>query len=726
MYKDKINKLIEQMTFEEKLGQLSQIGTSIYTPQQKLNEEVAELIRQGKVGSFLSICGVETLNEMQRIAVEESRLKIPLFFAHDVIHGYRTIFPVPAGEACSFEPELAFESCRVSAKETRSNGIHVTWAPMVDITHDQRWGRGFEGAGEDTYLGGEFAKARVTGFQYGGLSSPNAVACCAKHFVGYGAVLGGKDYNSVDMSDNELYNTYLPPFREAIDAGAEFVMTAFNSLNGVPCTANRRLLQDVLRDELGFEGIVISDSNSVNELKSHGYAADDYDAAFKSLSSGLDIEMSSKTYINSLKEDEELIKLLDKAVYRVLNLKYRLGLFENPYTDTSVSRSVPGCGEHMDIARNIAKRSAVLLENNGTLPLKDKSVALIGAFADDRYASIGGWSPIEVEKAKSMAVTIREGLENSPHAKSVLYAPGYTYISTHNEQLQMIKDNDFEFIKTNNELISEAVSAAKSADVIVCTVGEITDLMNGEAKSRSALQIPNAQRVLLEALFELNKPLVLLSISGRPLLLGDYSGRADAIIFTYSLGSQMGNALADIIFGDYNPSAKLVYTIPSSDGQCPTAYYSHMSTGRPTDADKWWTSRYVDAVPDNKYCFGYGLSYTNFEITDFSIDKPHYKFGDSISVKLTLSNTGSYDGEEVVQVYMHDKVAGIVRPVKQLIAFKKLFVKKGEAAGYEFTIDTKKLGFYMDRTYILEEGEFEIFVGTDSNTKLAKTIYISN
>ncbi len=726
MYADKINKLISQMTFEEKLGQISQIGTSIYTAEMGLNKEIAERIRKGTVGSFLSICGVDTLNEMQRIAVEESRLKIPLFFAHDVIHGYRTIFPVPAGEACSFEPELAFESCRISAKETRQNGIHVTWAPMIDITRDQRWGRGFEGAGEDTYLGCEFAGARVRGFQHGGLESDSAVASCAKHFIGYGAVLGGKDYNSVDMSDNELYNTYLPPFREAINAGAEFVMTAFHSLNGVPCTANKRILQDILRDELGFNGIIISDANSLAELKSHGYAADDGDAALKALHAGLDIEMGSGAYLNTLKENEDVLKLLDKAVYKILNLKFKLGLFDNPYTNPEKGKKILGCREHMDISRNIAKRSVVLLENNGVLPLDNKSVALIGAFGDDRYASIGGWSPIEVEEAKKIAVTVREGLCNSKHIKNVYYSPGYTYISTHNEQLEMIKSGDFEFIKTNDELIYDAVETAKKADVVLYTIGEITDLMNGEAKSRASLSIPNAQKRLFDELLKLNKPIILLSISGRPIILEEYANKVAATLFSYSLGSQMGNAVADVITGEYNPSAKLVYTIPSSDGQCPNAYYSHMSTGRPTDPDKWWTSRYIDIPPYNKYCFGYGLSYTKFSISDFSLDKSKYKFGDILNLKLMLNNTGDYDGEEVLQIYMHDKAASLVRPIKQLIAFKKVFAKKGERTCVEFSIDTKKLGFYMDRTYILEDGEFEIFVGTDSNTKLAKTIYISN
>ena len=728
MNKTELIKLLGKMSLKQKLGQLAQCGRSIYTDEMKVSEETKEMVRQGMIGSFLSISGVETLNELQKVAVEESELKIPLFFGHDIIHGYRTIFPLPAGEACSFEPELAKKSCIASAKEMRANGIHITWAPMVDVARDQRWGRGLEGAGEDVYVHNVFAKARVEGFHNNGIDKEDSVACCAKHYVAYGAVEGGRDYNGVDMSDVRLYNTYLPPFRTAVESGVDFVMTAFHEYNGVPCTVNKRLLIDILRKELGFKGVVISDAGSLLHVKAHGYAKDEEDLSAQAMNNGLDIEMGTQIYSEGMESALEKglvsVEQIDEAVLRILEFKNNLGLFENPYADTEKGQKVLLTKENRELALDIAKRSIVLLENKGVLPMENKEtkIAVIGKIANDPFSTLGAWVCVEPQKAQSEAVTIFEGLKKE--FENVTYSQAYDYIDNNQMQTEMIKNGNYDFVYTNDELVNKAVEDAKKAEVIIFAAGE-PPIMNGEAKSRTDITLPDAQKKVFEQLVSLGKKIITVVVSGRPLILKKEAEKSDALFFTYSLGTEMGTAFAQVLTGKYNPSAKLTSTMPSANGQCPTMYYSHNNTGQPANDDIWWTSKYIDSSKEPLYPFGYGKSYTEFEYLSLKTDKDVYKTNEYINLYVTLKNIGDRDGEEVVQVYVRDLIGSIVRPVKELKAFKKVMIKKGEEKTVTLKIDVNNLGFYnQSKEYIVEEGEFEIFAGGDSQTKMKKTILI--
>ncbi len=712
-----ILRLMEQMTFAEKLGQMTQVGTSIYGPDLKLNANVAAEIRAGRMGSFLSVTGVEMMNEMQRIAVEESRLGIPLFFAHDIIHGYRILFPAPAAEACSFEPELAAESCRHIGAEARANGIHLTFAPMVDVSRDPRWGRGFEGSGEDVLLQGEFAKARIRGFQQEDLKKDTAITACAKHFAGYGAVQGGRDYNSVDLSDNALYNDYLPPFRAAVDSGVEFVMTAFHDLNGVPCTANQKLLREILRRELGFEGIIISDANSLRELQAHGFAADTPETAQKGLDAGLDVEMSGMgetQYLDGAARTPENEEKVNRAVYRILDFKFRLGLFEKPYTDPDLAAARTALPETVEAARNAARRSIVLLENRGALPLRGGKIAVIGALAADRKFAGGGWVDAEAEAAYETCVTVLEGIQNCPAFDAVTYAPAYSYITTNEELTAKAQNGDFEFFETDDAMLAEALAAADRADAVLLVAGE-HPVLSGEAKSRMNLELPGPVKRVLEGLQTLRKPVILLVMAGRPLLLGEVSDKVDGLLFSYALGSQAGSAVAEVLTGAYNPSGKLAVTVPSANGQSPAMHYAHNATGKPYHLRSTHTTKYIDGPNEPAYCFGYGKSYTEFAFGTPETDKKTYRFGETVRLHVPVSNRGKVDGEEVVQVYMRDPVASIVRPVKQLIAFRKVAIPAGTEAQVEFELDTAKMGFWMDRKYVLEPGKILLYAGGDSN-----------
>ncbi len=721
LYHDKITALLNTMTFAEKVGQMTQVGTSIYSPDMKLNPAVAEEIRAARMGSFLSVTGVEMMNRMQRIAVEETRLGIPLFFAHDIIHGYRTIFPVPLAEACSFEPKLARESSRCIAAEARANGFHLTFAPMVDVARDPRWGRGYEGAGEDVWLSSLFAKARVEGLQNGDFKNRDTIAACAKHFVGYGAVQGGRDYNSVTLGDNALYNDHLPPFRAAVDAGAEFVMTAFHDFDGVPCTANTRLLQEILREELGFDGIIISDANSLRELQNHGVAADTAETAQMGLNAGLDVEMAGMgetQYLAGLADTPENREAIDRAVYRILDFKFRLGLFENPYTDPALAEERTGTKAAMEAAANAAKRSIVLLENNGVLPVMQKKLAVVGALAADREFVGGGWVVADPEKAYATCVTVLEGLRSCGKFSQVTYAPGYTYLRDNAALLQ-----GGSLFATDEEQTAQAVSAAADSDVILLVAGE-HPCMNGEAKSRMDLALPEAVLQLLDFLKALGKPIVLLVSAGRPLLLGQVKDQVDALLFCYPLGSQAGTAVAQVLSGEYNPSAKLVTTIPSANGQGAAMYYAQNPTGKPYRLDSTFTSRYIDGPNQPAYCFGFGRSYTEFAYGDLKTDRPEYGFGDTVLLSMTVENRGKLDGETVAQVYMRDCSASLTRPVKQLIAFRKIFLRAGETQEVCFRLDTRQLGFYKDRQYLLEPGTWLLFAGDDSSTTTQTRVQI--
>lgn len=723
-FHDKIRKLLDAMTFAEKVGQMTQVGTSIYSPDMKLDPEVAEEIRKARMGSFLSVTGIDMMNEMQHIAVEETRLGIPLFFAHDIIHGYRTVFPVPLAESCSFEPELAKESARHIAEEARSNGFHLTFAPMVDIARDPRWGRGYEGAGEDTVLSSAFAKARVEGFQNGDLSQDRTIAACAKHFVGYGAVRGGRDYNSVDLGDNSLYNDHLPPFRTAVDAGVEFVMTAFHDLDGVPCTANPKLLQEILRKELGFEGIIISDANSLRELQNHGFAGDTAETAQKGLSAGLDMEMAGMgetQYLEGLEPTPENLTAIDRAVYRILDFKFRLGLFEKPYIDAELAASRTATQEASQAARNAARRSLVLLENNGVLPIRNKKVAVIGGLAADREFSGGGWVVADPAEAYAGCVTILEGIKGCPAFFDVTYAPGYTYPRDNEALIQKSLAGDYCFFETNDSLIAQAVTAAKESDVVLLVAGEHPCLC-GEAKSRMDLSLPGAVMELLAALEALGKPIVMYVGAGRPLLIGAVKDRVDGLLFSYHLGSQAGNGLADVLSGAYNPSAKLASSIPSANGQGPNVYYAHNRTGKPYRPDSTFTSRYIDGPNEPAYCFGFGKGYTEFSYENLCADKSEFTFGETISLSVGVKNRGTLDGEAVVQVYLQDVSASLARPVRQLIAFQKVKVCAGEMKTVAFLLDTNGFGFYKDRRYTLEPGKFLLYAGGDSDARMSLTV----
>ncbi len=684
----KVEELLAKMTVREKVGQLNQCGNSIY------NEDYSvgwQLLREGRIGSFLGITTVEKANELQKTAVEETRLGIPLLLGYDVIHGYRTIFPVPWGESCSWEPELAEKTSAAAAAEAAANGVSWIYAPMIDIARDSRWGRGVEGSGEDTYLTSAFAKARVKGTQGEDLSDGRHAAACAKHFVGYGACIGGRDYNSVDISEQTLYDVYIPPFQAAVDAGCKSIMTAFHDLNGEPCTGSRHLITEVLRGELGFSGTVISDAGSCDQLKIHGYTEDDKDTARTAINAGLDVEMCFGifTYQENLEdlvaEGSVSMETLDNAVRRVLTLKYELGLFENPYRSVEAAEAAIYTKEAMELALESAKRSVVLLENDGTLPIKkDSKILLTGPFADNGTEMLGIWAGLgEGERS----VTPKSAIGGE-----VICGCGLT---------------------EDNGEADNALEAARNADVVIAFIGEPSS-MNGEGRSRTHNTIPEVQLELLRKLRKNAKKLVSVVIGGRPLVLTEVKELSDAVLFSGALGTMAGEAYRQIIFGEYNPSAKLVNTFPTVVGQTPL-YYNMKNTGKPPVEEFFWTSKYMDAPIPPLYPFGYGLSYTDFEYGNLQISKSEADIGEKLTVSADIKNTGICGGEEVVQLYVHDVTASLTRPIKELKGFKKLFIGAGETKKAEFELDTNELGFRNRKNeYVVEPGKFEIMVGTDS------------
>ena len=696
-----IDNLLSKMTVEEKIGQLLQCGTSIYKDEEEIKWD---MVRTGRIGAFLYIKDAKVANELQRCAVEESRLGIPLIFGDDIIHGFFTNFPVPAAEACSWEPELARRTAEISARETRANGVQWTFAPMVDIARDARWGRNLEGAGEDPYLASHFAAARVKGFQGDDISKPDRVAACAKHFAGYGACMGGRDYNSVEMSNSTFYDAVLPPFKAAIDSDVATVMSAFHDLNGVPCTGNKWLLTDVLRDELGFEGMLVSDAGAVEQLQVHGFTENERDTAKIAMNAGIDMEMASFTYSNCLKqliEDGEVpMERLDEAVLKVLELKDKLGLFENPYIDIEKASKVRANEESIAIARECSVKSIVLLKNgNNVLPINKKAkIALIGALAGDETAMNGAWSG----RTKT-AITIRSALKENGY--DFVFAKGYEVLNNNKTS------ND---IVTEPEWIQEAVDVAKECDVILYICGEGPN-MAGEAHNRSNIEMPKAEIEVLKAIKKVNKPIVAYIFSGRPLAIRNVDEMVDSILWSGKLGTEAGNAMMDVIFGDYNPSAKLVWTFPTSDGQSPY-YYNHNNTGKPPIDDIWYSSKYIDAPIGVQYPFGYGLSYTSFEYSKLELSDIVIGVDDTLTVSVNVTNTGSRRGEEVVQLYIHDKVASIVRPVKELKGYKKISLEVGETKKVVMELPARTLGFHNQKLeYVVEPGKFDIYVGTNSN-----------
>ena len=703
----KVDSVLKLMTLEEKIGQMNQYNDDhTATGPVTLDNKKQEQIKNGQVGSLLNTVGTERTRSWQQIAMQ-SRLKIPLLFGQDVIHGYKTTFPIPLAEACSWDLKAIQQTARVAATEASASGIHWTFAPMVDIARDPRWGRVMEGAGEDTYLGSKIAYARVKGFQGKKLGDINAVMACVKHFAAYGAAIGGRDYNSVDMSDRMLWETYLPPFKSALDAGAATFMNSFNDLNGVPATGNKYLQRDILKGKWGFKGFVVSDWGSVGEMINHGNVKNEYEAALSAVTAGSDMDMESRCYKNSLaqlvKDKKIPVALIDDAVKRILQKKFEMGLFDDPYKFCNAAREQAALNnpEHVKVAREAATKSIVLLKNqNNLLPLSKntKTIAFIGPLVKAVKQNKGFWD-VEVPGVDSNFIVSQwEGLQNKVGANtSLLYAKGCD-----------IEGN-------NKDGFAEAVEKAKQADVVILSIGERRD-MSGEAKSRSNLSIPGVQEELVKELLATGKPVVVLINAGRPLVFNYTADNTPAILYTWWLGSEAGNAIADVLFGDYNPSAKLAMTFPRSVGQIPI-YYSHFNTGRPAtnDANRNYNSSYNDESVFPKYEFGYGLSYTSFQYSNLQMSKKKLKANEQIEVAVTITNTGKYDGEEIVQLYLRDKVGSIVRPMKELKDFQKINLKAGETRTIKFIINKEKLSFFNQQLqWVAEPGDFELMIGASS------------
>nr|WP_315158080.1 glycoside hydrolase family 3 N-terminal domain-containing protein [uncultured Flavobacterium sp.] len=703
----KVEALLRQMTLEEKIGQLNQYtGDNAATGPITINPNKQAEIKQGLIGSMLNILGTKYTRQYQELAMQ-SRLKIPLLFGQDVIHGYKTTFPIPLAEAASWDLEAMELTARIAATEASAAGIHWTFAPMVDISRDPRWGRVMEGAGEDTYLGSKIAYARVKGFQ-GNLGDITSVMACVKHFVAYGAAVGGRDYNSVDMSNRMLWETYLPPFKAALDAGAATFMNSFNDLNGIPATGNAYLQRDILKGKWNFKGFVVSDWGSIGEMVNHGFAKDNKEAALAAITAGSDMDMESNAYRYHLaqlvKEKKVPMALIDDAVKRILRKKFELGLFDDPFKFNNEEREQKALNnpEHRKVARAMAAKSIVLLKNEkGILPLSKstKTIAFIGPLVKEYKQNMGFWSVElpELDYTKEI-VSQWDGLQNKVGK---------------NTQLLYAKGCDIE--GDNKEGFAEAIAVANQADVVILSIGERRD-QSGEAKSRSNLGLPGVQEELVKAIQATGKPVVVLINAGRPLIFNWTADQVPAILYTWWLGSEAGNAIADVLFGDYNPSGKLPMSFPREEGQIPM-YYNHFNTGRPAPNETAtnYVSAYIDLKNSPKFPFGYGLSYTTFNYSDLQLSKKVMKKNESITVSFTLTNTGKFDGEEVVQLYLKDQVGSVVRPVKELRDFQKVFLKAGTSQKITFTIDKEKLAFYNAKLeWAPEPGAFEVQLGSSS------------
>ena len=702
----KVTELMAKMTLEEKIGQLNQYNDDITaTGPVTKDADKAGQVRAGKLGSILNAIGAKNTKNWQDQAMQ-SRLKIPLLFGQDVIHGFRTTFPIPLGETATWDMNLIEKSARIAAIEASAYGIHWTFAPMVDIGRDPRWGRVMEGAGEDTYLGTLVGKARVKGFQGNGLGNKDAVMACAKHFAAYGAAVGGRDYNSVDMSLRQLHETYLPPFKAVSDMGVATFMNSFNDINGIPATGNKYLQRDLLKGAWNFQGFVVSDWGSIGEMIPHGFAKDNKDAALKAIIAGSDMDMESRSYINHLaelvKEGKVDIQLVDDAVRRILTKKYELGLFDDPYRFINEKREKEQANnpEHRKFAREIGAKSIVLLKNeNQLLPLSPttKKVAIIGPFAKATVENHGFWS-IAFPDDSQRIVTQFDGIKAQLDKNSeLLYAKGCN-----------ANDND-------KSMFAEAVETAKKADVVIMTLGE-GHAMSGEAKSRSNIHFSGVQEDLLKEIAKTGKPIILMINAGRPLVFDWASENIPTIVYTWWLGTEAGNSIADVLFGKINPGGKLPMTFPRTEGQIPI-YYNHYNTGRPAknNTDRNYVSAYIDLDNDPAYPFGFGLSYTTFQYSDVNVSATQLKGNQTLTASVTLTNSGNYDGEEVVQLYIRDLVGKVVRPVKELKGFQKIFLKKGESKTVSFNITPEDLKFYDDElNFDWESGEFDIMIGTNS------------
>lgn len=715
---NKVETLLHKMTLEEKLGQMNQLSPWNF-------EELAARVRKGEVGSILNVVNPEEVNKIQKIAVEESRLGIPLIVSRDVIHGYKTIFPIPLGQAATFNPEVVKEGARVAAIEASADGIRWTFAPMIDVARDPRWGRIAESCGEDPYLNAVMGTAMIKGYQGDSLNDPTAIAACAKHFVAYGAAEGGRDYNSTFIPERVLRNVYLPPFKAAADAGCATFMTSFNDNDGVPSTANSFVLKDVLRKEWKYDGMVVTDWASALEMVNHGFCTDGKDAAEKSVNAGVDMEMVSETFIQNLKqsiaENKVSMETIDNAVRNILRLKFRLGLFDNPYVVTP--QTVKYAEKHLQTAKTAAEQSVILLKNeNQTLPFTDKikTLAIIGPMADAPYEQMGTWVfDGEKEHTQTPLTAIKEMYGNKV---KVIFEKGLDYS----------RDK-------STAGIARAVNAARQADAVVVFVGE-ESILSGEAHSLANLNLQGAQSQLIKELAATGKPVVTVVMAGRQLVIADEVKVSDAMLYSFHPGTMGGPAIADILFGEVNPSGKTPVTFPRMSGQVPI-YYAQHKTGRPANPTEMLIdeipveagqtsvgcrSFYLDAGNSPLFPFGYGLSYTTFEYSNLSLASDKLTAQDTLSISFTLKNTGKYDGTEVVQLYVQDKVGSVTRPVKELKRFLRVTLKAGESTQVSLSLPVSELAFWgYDMNYTVEPGDFTLWVGTNSAEGLTKDFSVS-
>ena len=717
-----IDNLMGKMTLQEKIGQLNlPVSGEIVTGQAK-SSDVAGKIRKGQVGGLFNVKGVENIREVQKIAVEQSRLKIPLLFGMDVIHGYETVFPIPLALSCSWDMEAIKESACIAAKESSADGICWTFSPMVDICRDPRWGRMAEGGGEDPYLGSEISAAMVKGYQGDDLTDKNTIMACVKHFALYGAPEAGRDYNTVDMSHLSMFNNYFPPYKAAIDAGVGSVMTSFNVVDGIPATGNKWLMTDVLRDRWGFDGFVVTDYTAISEMIAHGMG-DLQQVSAMSLSAGTDMDMVADGFLTtlekSLKEGKVTMAEIDKACRRILEAKYKLGLFDDPYKYCDVSRVKKDIftAENRAVARKIATETFVLLKNeNNLLPLQHKGkIALVGPLANTKANMPGTWS---VAAASDKYNSLYESMKQSLAGKAeVLYAKGSNLMyDAQREAEATMFGREMRDPRSAQELLDEALSVASQADVIVAAVGESSE-MSGESSSRTNLEMPDAQRDLLTALKKTGKPIVLVYFAGRSTVMTWEQENFPAILNVWFGGSEAADAICDVVFGDVSPSGKLTTTFPKNVGQIPL-YYNHLNTGRPLGAGKWFSkfrSNYLDIDNDPLYPFGYGLSYTTFRYGDLQLSNNSMNEKGKITASVTVTNTGNYDADEIVQMYIRDMVGSVARPVKELKGFERIHLKKGESRTVSFDITAEQLKFYNSAlNWVCEPGEFEVMVGGNS------------
>jgi len=719
----KVDSLLHIMTIEEKIGQLNQYNgfwdVTGPSPKEGQAAEKYEHLKKGWVGAMLNVKGVKEVKALQKIAVEETRLGIPLLFGFDVIHGHKTISPIPLAEAASWDLDAIQKSAAVAAEEAAAEGINWTFAPMVDITRDARWGRVMEGAGEDPYLGSKIAYARVKGFQGDDLTSNKTIAACAKHFAGYGFAEAGRDYNTVDTNNETLENVIFPPFRATIEADVKTFMNSFNELNAIPATGNAYLQREVLKKNWNFKGFVVSDWGSINEMINHGYAKDSKNAAEIALNAGSDMDMESYAYIKYLKElvaeNKVDIAQIDEAVKRILTVKYELGLFDDPYKycDEVREKQTVGKKEFHDEVLDIAKKSIVLLKNENQLLPLDKtgiSIGLIGDLADDKTSPLGSW---RIAAEDETAISVLEGMQQFK-SNELQYVQGVKLTTGTTKFMWETPINT-----TDKTGFEEAIALAKKVKVVVMVLGE-HGLQTGEGRSRLDLGLPGLQQELLEEVYKVNKNIVLVLANGRPLAIPWAAEHIPAIVETWHLGSQSGNAIAQVLYGDYNPSGKLPMSFPRSSSQAPI-YYNHKNTGRPTmnEPNSVFWSHYIDEKNDALFPFGYGLSYTNFEYSNFKIDKDSFSKKGSINVSVTIKNTGKFEGKEVVQLYIRDLIGSYTRPVKELKGFKMVNLKPNETTVINFQIDEKTIAFYTaNNVWEAEKGDFHVFVGGNSQTNL--------